>query len=349
MRTRRPVWRLVTGPFESQHSEGAGRATGGSFSARNLGECVCAEGYQVGTDTNTRPVDRSIRFGIRIDSAIADARKTKSLIEASEEHGLDSFWVVDHPLPVTGYLAYLQQTQVEALTLCAWAAALTERVTIGTGALIAPLRHKEVLSNAWRTLQELSQGRARAGLVVGWNRLEYECLGVPFRERGKRCDAIAAALRAGEPSIPVLLGGGKVGQGHDNLGPEAWSATWLVRLRGADGWLVRPQCDAVALKEGLALIGRRTDGQDPFDVVHFNYGIIDRGERVDAVAGSVLGATNVALHRSEYWLDGPDATVERIVSMVRAGATEIVLHLLDKSVEEVRRWVELTEEVRTRC
>lgn len=341
--------RHVTRKFERQQSERGANATIGLSSARDVGERVSANGDQVRTSGERGGSERGIRFGVRIDSAIADARTAKSLIEACEDHGLDSFWVVDHPLPVTGYLAYLQHTQVDALTLCAWAAALTERVTIGTGALIAPLRQREVLSNAWRTIQELSGGRARAGLVVGWNRSEYERFGVPFGERGRRCDEIVAALRAGEPSVPVLLGGGKVGGGHDNLGPEAWSATWLARLRGADGWLVRPQCDEAALKEGLALIRDGSGGQDPFDVVHFNYGIVDRGERANAVAASVLGATQVAHHRSEYWLDGPEAIVERIVAMVQAGATEVVLHLLDKSVAEIRRWVGVTEEVKARC
>lgn len=306
-------------------------------------------GNPVGKRAGRDSFERGVRFGIRIDSAIADSRAAKSLIEACEESELDSFWVVDHPLPVTGYLAYLQHTQVDALTLCAWAAALTERVTIGTGALIAPLRQREILANAWRTIQELSGGRARAGLVVGWNRSEYERLGVPFRERGRRCDEIVAALRTGEPRVPVLLGGGKVGGGHGNLGPDAWSATWLARLQSADGWLVRPQCDETALKEGLALIRDGSHDQEAFDVVHFNYGIVDRGERASEVAAAVLGATQVVHHRSEYWLDGPDAMVERIVAMVQAGATEIVLHLLDKSVEEIRRWVDIAEEVRGRC
>lgn len=292
---------------------------------------------------------RRIRFGIRVDSAVADARVAQPLVGACEEYGLESFWVVDHPLPVTGYLAFLERSQVEALTLCAWAAGRTERVTIGTGALIAPLRRREILANAWRTLQELSCGRARAGLVVGWNRSEYERLGIPFSERGRLCDEIVSDLRRGDPRVPVLLGGGKVGGGHGNLGPDAWSDTWLRRVRNSDGWLVRPQCDDVALREGLALIRDGSGGVETFDVVHFNYGILHRGERARAVAAAALGPAQVDKHRSEYWLDGPEAMVERIVAMVRAGATEIVLHLLEKSVEEVRRWSEVTQEVRARC
>lgn len=310
---------------------------------------MLTNGSQARKATGEEHPDRGTRFGIRIDSAIANARSAKALIEACEEHGLDSFWVVDHPLPVMGYLAFLERAQVDALTLCTWAAALTERVTVGTGALIAPLRQRDMLANAWRTIQDLSGGRARAGLVVGWNRSEYEQLGVPFRERGRRCDEIVAALRTGEPRVPVLLGGGRVGGGHGNLGPDAWSTTWLARVRGADGWLVRPQCDEAALKEGIALIKDGSSGQAPFDVVHFNYGVVQRGERVNALAAAALGAAQVEHHRSEYWLDGPDVMVERIRTMVRAGATEIVLHMLDKSVDELRRWVDVVQEVKASC
>ena len=80
---------------------------------------------------------------------------------------------------------------VLALTFLACA---TERIQLGTGVLNIPYRLPFQLDKQVAMLQELSGGRLRFGVGTGWNETEFQALGVPYRERGKRTDAALALL-----------------------------------------------------------------------------------------------------------------------------------------------------------
>jgi probable F420-dependent oxidoreductase len=84
-----------------------------------------------------------------------------------------------------------------------WAAAYTTRVGLGTSVLVLPLRHPLPLAKELATLQNLSQGRLILGAGVGWLESEFEALGVPFRERGRRMDEGIAMMRAVWSDDPI--------------------------------------------------------------------------------------------------------------------------------------------------
>ena len=46
------------------------------------------------------------------------------------------------------------------------------------------------------TLQELSGGRVKLGVGMGWHEDEYDFLGVPFEGRGRRGDEVIRVMRA---------------------------------------------------------------------------------------------------------------------------------------------------------
>ena len=98
-----------------------------------------------------------------------------------------------------------------------WAAAFTQRVQLGTSVLVLPMRHPLPLAKELATLQNLSQGRLILGAGVGWMEAEFDALGVPFRERGRRMDEGIALMRAvwtrGPGDIPDTLDPGG-GRGH---------------------------------------------------------------------------------------------------------------------------------------
>ena len=52
--------------------------------------------------------------------------------------------------------------------------------------MLAALHHPILLAKQAATLQELSGGRFRLGIGVGWHEDEFRFMGVPFRERGRR-------------------------------------------------------------------------------------------------------------------------------------------------------------------
>ncbi|MFC6061980.1 TIGR03619 family F420-dependent LLM class oxidoreductase [Streptomyces ochraceiscleroticus] len=72
-------------------------------------------------------------------------------------------------------------------------AAVTERLRLVAGAILAPLRHPLVLAKELATLDLLSKGRLVVLPTVSWSRDEYAALDVPFAKRGKLLDEHLAA------------------------------------------------------------------------------------------------------------------------------------------------------------
>jgi len=92
-------------------------------------------------------------------------------------------WPPDHPYP-------------DPLVLLAGMAAVTSRVRLTTGVLIAPLRPAALLAKMAATLDVLSKGRFELGVGSGWQREEFEAVGVPMAERAARTEDAVVACRA---------------------------------------------------------------------------------------------------------------------------------------------------------
>lgn len=81
-----------------------------------------------------------------------------------------------------------QPNYLECFTLLTWAAAATRRVRLGPSVMITPYRNPVGIAKTVATLDVLSGGRVILGAGVGWMAEEFDILGVPFRERGRRTD-----------------------------------------------------------------------------------------------------------------------------------------------------------------
>ncbi len=77
---------------------------------------------------------------------------------------------------------------LEPLTVLTYLAARTERIRLGTNILLAALRPAAVLAKTVATLDVLSGGRVDLGVGVGWQREEYEVVGLDFDKRGAILD-----------------------------------------------------------------------------------------------------------------------------------------------------------------
>ncbi len=75
-----------------------------------------------------------------------------------------------------------------SLVLLSAIAAVTERLRLVAGAIIAPLRHPLLLARELGTLDLLAEGRLVVIPTVSWHQDEYDALGVPFRMRGAILD-----------------------------------------------------------------------------------------------------------------------------------------------------------------
>jgi len=117
------------------------------------------------------------------------------MAEAAEELSFDSVWATEHVL--VGPEAADPYGRVYApLPTLAWLAGLTERIALGTSIVLAPLHHPIHLAKEAATLQELSGGRLKLGLGMGWHEDEFRFLGVEFRGRGRRAEEGIRLMRA---------------------------------------------------------------------------------------------------------------------------------------------------------
>jgi probable F420-dependent oxidoreductase len=75
-------------------------------------------------------------------------------------------------------------------------AAATERIRFATHVYVLPARNPFVVAKAVGTAAFLSGDRVLLGVGAGWMREEFDLLGQPFDNRGKRLNEMIPALRA---------------------------------------------------------------------------------------------------------------------------------------------------------
>lgn len=114
----------------------------------------------------------------------------------------------------------------EELVSLAAVAAVTDRIELFTNALIEPSRDPVELAKQAATLDNLSDGRFRLGLAVGWRDDDFVVTGRDFKTRGKRFDedlevmsqvwageAVRGSWKALSPkptngrNVPIVIGG----------------------------------------------------------------------------------------------------------------------------------------------
>src|SRR6187549_1801283 len=87
----------------------------------------------------------------------AHYRQTIERIAEIERLGADAIWLTEHHGWEDGYLS-------QPLTLAAAVAGRTERIRIGTGITIAPLRHPAHIAEEAALVDVISNGRLELGL-----------------------------------------------------------------------------------------------------------------------------------------------------------------------------------------
>ena len=73
----------------------------------------------------------------------------------------------------------------EPFVLFGFLAAAAPRLEFVTGIIILPQRQTALVAKQAATLDVLCGGKLRLGVAVGWNHVEYEALGMDFRDRGR--------------------------------------------------------------------------------------------------------------------------------------------------------------------
>ncbi|HEY7655066.1 MAG TPA: TIGR03619 family F420-dependent LLM class oxidoreductase [Methylomirabilota bacterium] len=114
----------------------------------------------------------------------------------AEEVGLDSVWVTDHVVVPRDVSLIYRDDMLDPLAVLPWLAGVTERIALGTSVIVLPYRSPLPVAKLLASVDVLSGGRLIVGVAVGWLEGEFEALGVPFRERGRRTDEAIELFRA---------------------------------------------------------------------------------------------------------------------------------------------------------
>jgi probable F420-dependent oxidoreductase len=187
-----------------------------------------------------------MRLGVVVRSMGPQA--TRETLEAcartAEAAGLDDVWIPDHVAIPPDDAEGSGGRYLDALAVLAFLAASTRRIGLGSGVLILPYRPPLLTAKWVASIQELSGGRLRLGVGVGWMEAEFRALGVPRAQRGRltddslsflhRCfesedDVVEAEgqpflFRPRPPRPPIYVGG---------MGPHAIARA----ARFGEGWM----------------------------------------------------------------------------------------------------------------
>ncbi len=151
-----------------------------------------------------------MKFGIIFANTgpFSDGPAAAAMARAAEASGFESLWTVEHVVVPSGYESTYpydpsgkmpgpeEMPIPDPLVWLSFVAGATSTIRLATGILIVPQRSPVVLAKEVATLDHLSGGRLELGIGVGWLEEEFDAIGVPFAERGKRTDDHIAAMRA---------------------------------------------------------------------------------------------------------------------------------------------------------
>jgi probable F420-dependent oxidoreductase len=124
----------------------------------------------------------------------------------AEKEGFDSVWTITRILwplkPQSAYVATPDgslpteyQKVLDPLDVLEYVAANTTKILLGTSVIDIFFYTPIMLAKRYATLDVLSQGRAIAGLGIGWSKDEYQASNIPFSDRGKRADEFIEAMK----------------------------------------------------------------------------------------------------------------------------------------------------------
>lgn len=127
----------------------------------------------------------------------------------AEASGIDTIWVNER-LSTPAGMGWAPDDggrYLDCLMALTYIAARTDRIRLGTGVLNVPYHLPFQLVKQVATLQDLSAGRFRFGVGVGWSETEFTVLGVPYRERGKQTNAALKLFHEAFANDHIMVNG----------------------------------------------------------------------------------------------------------------------------------------------
>jgi probable F420-dependent oxidoreductase len=125
---------------------------------------------------------RAFRFGV-ISAGAPSRAAWIALAQRAEELGYSSLLVAD-----------ILGASLATISALAVAATATTRLRVGSFVFVNDYRHPALLAREIATLDQLSDGRVELGMGLGTYPLDFQQLGIPFDQAGRRYARFAEGL-----------------------------------------------------------------------------------------------------------------------------------------------------------
>jgi probable F420-dependent oxidoreductase len=270
------------------------------------------------------------------------SRAVQQMARAIEEIGFDELAVFDHVVmgyPTDSRSAPIYPPQMpvlEALMTLAFAAAVTEHISLSTEVLVLPQRQPVLVAKQVSTLDTLSDGRVRLGVGVGWQESEYDALEESYNNRGRRMDEAIELLRAYWGESQVDFAGEHYTSTAMAMEPKPpqgaklpiWvggtSRAALRRVgRLGDGWMGSARSNDEFVKKAMGEIRRHAEeaGRDPDQI---GWQLMLAPPPSDAAGKTFYQDHDRVIRRAEEVRDlGVDWTGVNATAIFQAGARSV--------------------------
>lgn len=138
------------------------------------------------------------REGVFVPPGFATPDQIVEVVQFAEDLGYNALWATDFitPTPMYGIPAGEKPDWYEPLISIAYCAAVTKKIKLGTGLILAPFRDPVILAKQVAAIDRFSKGRMLLGLGLGFCRDEFEALNPrrPKAHRGNMMDEVIEML-----------------------------------------------------------------------------------------------------------------------------------------------------------
>jgi probable F420-dependent oxidoreductase len=276
-----------------------------------------------------------------------DPPRIQRFLGRAEALGFESAWVVEQVLGAFPSL--------EPVELLAWAAALTDRIRLGTAVLLTPLRSPVHLAKSLATVDQLSGGRLDVGIGLGGNPKIYPAFGISAARRVARFNEGLRLIRALWTEPRVTFAGEFWQLGSAAMEPKPLQRPhpplWVGghhpdALRRSIGWATgfmgAGSAPTATFAQEVALLRRflAEAGRDPasMDVGKRVYVAVDRdrdraGRRLAEYFAGFYGRPQLAAEVSVW--GSADQCVAGIQEVIAAGARLVMLNPVFDELEQL--------------
>jgi probable F420-dependent oxidoreductase len=262
----------------------------------------------------------------------ADPTAVRDWVTTVERAGYSHVLAYDHvlgadPANRPGWTGYTDKSLFhEVFVLLGYFAAITTELELVVGVLVLPQRQTALAAKQAAEVDVLSGGRLRLGVGIGWNHVEYQALGVPFRQRGALLEEQVDVLRKlwSEPVVSYDGKFHKIVEAGLNPLPRREIPIWfggsadaVLRRTGriGDGWMPQGPPDEKARAQLETIRAAAVEaGRDPaqlgFEARLTLGNVPEQDWRTYVDSWRELGATHLTVNTMNMGLSKPEDHAE---------------------------------------